>query len=116
MAYIVWPLALFDVLRSLPEATAWSRLHSRQAFVFGLVATIAYVLLLAVPLLVVIAVPGIALGVVVWVYAVGLLADLIGAFTLFGLAMTYRERAARGELFAIPLITALVDRFFRPER
>jgi hypothetical protein len=30
--------------------------------------------------------------------------------------MTYRERAARGELFAIPLITALVDRFFRPER
>jgi hypothetical protein len=65
---------------------------------------------------VVIAVPGIALGVVVWVYAVGLLADVIGAFTLFGLALTYRERALRGELFAIPLVTPLIDRFFPLER
>ncbi|HTJ27428.1 MAG TPA: hypothetical protein VMA36_14810 [Candidatus Limnocylindria bacterium] len=116
MAYIVWPLALFDAVRPAPEATAWSRLHSRQAFIFGLLGTLAYLFLLAIPLLVVIAVPGIALGVVVWVYAVGLLADVIGAFTLFGLALTYRERALRGELFAIPLVTPLIDRFFPLER
>jgi hypothetical protein len=116
MAYIVWPLALFDALRPEREVTAWARLHSRQAVIFGALGTLAYLFLLAIPLLVVIALPGIGVGVVVWVYAVGLLADLIGAFTLFGLALTYRERALRGELFAIPLVTPLINRFFSLER
>lgn len=115
-AYVVWPLAFLDLFGRSHEATAWSRLHSRQAFVFGLVATLAYVLLLAVPLLVVIAVPGIALAAVVWVYALGLLADIVGALFLFGLAMSYRERATRGELFSIPLVSGIVDRLFRVER
>jgi hypothetical protein len=115
MAYIVWPLALFDALRPQPDATAWSRIHSRQALFFGALGSLAYLALLAIPLFVVIAAPGIALGVVVWVYAVGLFADVIAAFALLGLAMRFRERALRGELFAIPLITALVDRFFRLE-
>jgi hypothetical protein len=116
MAYIVWPLALFGALRLGREESAWSLLHSRQASVFGALGTLAYLFLLAIPLLVVIALPGIGVGVVVWVYAVGLLADLIGAFALFGLSMTYRERALRGELFAIPLVTPLIDRFFPLER
>jgi uncharacterized membrane protein len=115
-AYVVWPLALFDLFGRSHEATAWSRLHSRQAFVFGIAATLAYVVLLALPLLVVIAVPGIALGTVVWVYALGLLADIVAALFLFGLAMSFRERATRGELFSIPLVSPLVDRLFRLER
>lgn len=115
-AYIVWPLALLDLFNRSQETTAWSRLHSRQAFVFGLAATLAYVVLLAVPLLVVIAVPRIEFGAVVWIYAFGLLADIVGALFLFGLALSYRERATRGELFSIPLVSTLVDRFFRLER
>jgi hypothetical protein len=116
MAYAIWPLALFDAFRAAPETTAWARVHSRQAVVFGVLATLAYLVLLAIPLLVVLAVPGIALGIVVWVYAVGMLADVIGAFTLFGLAMTFRERTLRGDLFAIPLVTPLAGRLFPPER
>jgi hypothetical protein len=117
-AYAVWPLAVLDLFREPSEATAWSRLHTRQAFVYGIVATLAYVLLLALPLLLVIAVPPLAgsLTAVVWVYAVGLLADIVGAFVLMGLSLSYRERALRGELFAIRFVTPIADRVFRLER
>ena len=115
-AYVVWPLSAFDLVREPPDATAWSRLHVRQAFVFGIAATIAYVVLLALPLLIVIAFPGLGTGAVVWLYAVGLLADLVGAFFWLGLALSYRDRTAKGELFAIPFVTPIADRVFRIER
>jgi uncharacterized membrane protein len=117
-AYAVWPLAVLDLFREPPEATAWSRLHTRQAFVFGLTGTFAYLVLLALPLLLLIAIPplGGSVTAVVWLYAVGLLADLVGAFVLFGLTMQYRERTLRGELFAIPVVTPIADRVFRLER
>ena len=115
-AYVVWPLSAFDLVREPPEATAWSRLHTRQAFVFGIVATIGYVVLLALPLLVVIAFPGIGTGAVVWLYAAGLLADLAGAFFWLALSLSYRDRTAKGELFTIPVVTPIADRVFRIER
>ncbi|MGD0051881.1 MAG: hypothetical protein ABSD03_08680 [Vulcanimicrobiaceae bacterium] len=111
--YLVWPLAVLDVARARPDATDWSRVHVRQAFVFGIIASLAYLLLLALPLLVVIAVPAIGLTAVVWLYALGLLADVVGAFVLLALALTYRARARRGELFTIPLVTPIADRLFR---
>ena len=111
--YLVWPLAVLDVARARPDATDWSRVHVRQAFVFGIVGSLAYLVLLALPLLVVIAVPGMDTVGVVWLYALGLLADLAGAFVLLLLALTYRARARRGELFAIPLVTPIADRLFR---
>lgn len=112
-AYVVWPLAALDLFRAQPDATTWSRLHTRQAFVFGIVAAFAYLVLLALPVLIVIAIPSIGTTAVVWLYAVGLLADLFGALVWFGLCMTYRERTLRGELFAIPVVTPLADRIFR---
>ncbi len=115
-AYVVWPLALLDLFREPAEATAWSRLHTRQAFVYGIVATFAYLLLLALPLLIVLPIPGISTTAVVWVYALGLLADIVGAFVLLGLSLSYRERALRGDLFAIPLVTPIADRVFRLDR
>jgi uncharacterized membrane protein len=115
-AYVVWPLALLDLFREPAEATAWSRLHTRQAFVYGIVATLAYLVLLALPLLIVLPIPGISTGAVVWIYALGLLADIFGAFVLLGLSLTYRERALRGDLFAIPLVTPIADRVFRLDR
>jgi hypothetical protein len=117
-AYIVWPLAVLDLFREPAEATAWSRLHTRQAFVYGIVATVAYVVLLALPLVLILAIPPLAAstGAIVVVYAIGLLADIIGAFVLLGLSLGFRERALRGELFTIPYVTALADRLFRIAR
>ena len=113
--YVVWPLAILEVAREPPGATAWSRLHARQALVFGIAATLCYAVLLALPLLIVIAIPTISLTAVVWVYALGLLADLVGAFVWMGLVLSYRERALRGELFAISGVTALADRLLGRE-
>jgi hypothetical protein len=117
-AYAVWPLAVLDLFREPPETTAWSRLHTRQAFVFGIVATLAYLVLLALPFLIVVAIPPLSgsTGAVVWLYALGLFADIVGAFVVMGLALSYRERALRGELFAIRVVTPLADRVFRLDR
>jgi uncharacterized membrane protein len=117
-AYIVWPLAVLDLFREPAEATAWSRLHTRQAFVYGVVATVAYVVLLALPLLLLLAIPPLAASTtaVVILYAIGLLADIVGAFALLGLSLSFRERALRGELFAIPYVTPIADRVFRIAR
>ena len=117
-AYIVWPLAVLDLVREPAEATAWSRLHTRQAFVYGVVASIAYFVLLALPLLLLLAIPPLAASTtaVVVLYAVGLFADIIGAFVLLGLSLSCRERALRGELFSIPYVTPIADRVFRLDR
>jgi hypothetical protein len=117
-AYAVWPLAVLDLFREPPEATAWSRLHTRQAFVFGIVGTLAYLVLLALPFLIVVAIPplGASTGAVVWLYALGLFADIVGAFVVMGLCLSFRERALRGELFAIRFVTPIADRLFRLDR
>jgi uncharacterized membrane protein len=117
-AYVVWPLAVLDVFREPGDATAWSRLHTRQALVYGVVATLAYLVLLALPFLIYVAIPPLAgsLAAIVWIYALGLLADIVGAFVLMGLSLSYRERALRGELFAIPVVTPVADRVFRVVR
>ena len=85
-AYVVWPLAVLDLFREPAEATAWSRLHTRQAFAYGIVVTVAYLVLLALPLLLVIAIPPLARSTtaVVWIYALGLFADIVAAFVMHG--------------------------------
>ncbi|MFN2459847.1 MAG: hypothetical protein ABR591_04030 [Candidatus Velthaea sp.] len=112
----MWPLAAADVLRESDNATIWSRLHARQALVFGILATVGYLVLLALPLAVVIAVPGVSTGATVGVYVAGLLLDLAGAVFLFAVGVRAYGRAARGELFELPLVTPIVDRFFRLPR
>jgi uncharacterized membrane protein len=117
-AYIVWPLAVLELFRETAGATAWSRLHARQAFVYGIAATLGYLVLLAIPLLLIVAIPplGGSTAAVVWIYALGLLADLVGALVVLGLSLSYRERALKGELFAIPCVSPIADRLFRLER
>lgn len=115
-AYAVWPLALLDLFREPPNATAWTRLHTRQAFVYGLVATLAYLVLLALPLLIVIPLGSVTTTAVIWIYALGLLADFVAAIGLLALTLSYRERALRGELFSIRFVTPLADRLFRLDR
>ena len=114
-AYVVWPLAVLDLFREPPDATAWSRLHTRQAFVYGIAASLAYLVLLALPLLLTVLIPPLAgsTTAVVVIYSLGLFADILGGLFWFGLSMSYRERALRGQLFAIPYVTPVADRVFR---
>jgi hypothetical protein len=114
----VWPLAVLDLFREPEDATAWSRLHTRQAFVYGIVATLAYLVLLALPFLIVVTIPPLAgsTTAVVWLYALGLFADIIGAFVLMGLSLSFRERALRGELLAIRVVRPVPPRLFRLDR
>jgi hypothetical protein len=55
-------IALAALLREDPAASRWSRIHTRQAFTFGLTATVGYLVLLALPMLVVIGDAGISTG------------------------------------------------------
>ena len=112
IGYLVWPLALADIVREAGSASSWSRIHARQAVAFGILAGGAYLLVLALPLLIVIAYPAISTTAVVTIYTAGILADILGGLVLFGLALFYSGRASRGDLFAIPIVTRLVDRIF----
>ncbi len=78
--------------------------------------TVAYFVLLALPLVAVIAIPNVSTGGVLWLYALGVVADLAGAVAWLALSLRYRARAARGDLFAIPLVTPVADRLFRLDR
>jgi hypothetical protein len=88
-------------------------LHARQAFVFGIVALIGYVIVLALPLVVTSLIPMISTGATIAVYGVGLVVDVVALVVLFGVAFRYYALARRGALFGIPLVTTIVDRFFR---
>jgi uncharacterized membrane protein len=112
-AYLVWPLALAALVRELPDASRWTRIHTRQALTFGLLASVGFVVVMALPLIVVIVDAGISTGATVGVYMAGLLLDAIVVVVLTVLAFSYCARAGRGELFTIPIVSALADRIFR---
>ncbi len=116
MAYLIWPSSLLALAREAPSTSTWSRIHTRQAVVYGAAVSLGFVLLMALPLLIVIAVPSISTGTTVALYAAGILADLIAFVTLVVLTIVYASRASRGELFSIPLVSALTDRAFRLRR
>lgn len=94
------------------EATLWSRLHARQALAFGLLAMLAYGVVLSAPLLVVLAVPTISPGAILGVYTAGLVIDVIAALAVAGFALSLYRKARRGALFRIAFVTPVVDRFF----
>jgi uncharacterized membrane protein len=115
-AYLVWPLALAAIIQESPTASRWSRIHARQALAFGVVAGLGYLVLMALPLIAIVADPAISTGATVLVYAVGLGLDAIVFVALAILAFSYAARAGRGELFTIPLISPLADRLFTIRR
>jgi len=115
-AYLVWPLALATLIREPAAASRWARIHTRQALMFGLAASIGYLVLLALPLLVVISDAGISTGTTVGVYMAGLVLDAIVFIVLTVLAFSYAARAGRGELFTIPLVSGVADRIFTIRR
>lgn len=112
----MWPLAIADIVREPENATIWSRLHARQALVYGVLGTLAYGLLLALPLIAVMAFSGIDTGTTVLLYGIGLVLDVVAGVFFLWLTARYYQRTVRGELFRIPIVTPIADRFFRLER
>jgi uncharacterized membrane protein len=99
--------------RQDPEATIWVRVHARQALVLGLLGSIGFLVVLALPLAAVIAFPAMSPEVTIAVYAAGLVIDAVVGIGLLVTALRYAARAARGELFTIPVVTPIVDRWFK---
>jgi uncharacterized membrane protein len=116
-AYLVWPLAAVALVREAPDASRWTRIHARQALMFGLLASFGYVVVLALPLLSEL-ISGFAISpeTTVWIYAAGMLLDLVVFIVLTVLAFSYAARAGRGELFTIPLVSGIADRVFTIRR
>ncbi len=115
-AYLVWPLAFANMVRDDNAGTIWGRLHARQAFVFGLLAGLVFLLILAIPLVLVIANSKVTTGQTIAIYTGGLIADVASGVFFLVLAIRYCTRASRGELFAIPVVTPIVDTVFRLQR
>lgn len=103
-------------MRESDTDTLWVRFHSRQAFVFGILSSVVFIVVLAIPLVAVLSTPGISTGTTIGIYVAGLIADLVAVITIAVLSIRYSARAARGELFEIPLVSSVVDRLFRVRR
>ncbi len=113
-AYLVWPLALAALVREAPDASRWTRIHTRQALTFGLVASIGFVVVMALPLLtVIVATPASRPARRSPSTRPDCSSTRSCSSSLTVLAFSYSARAGRGELFTIPLVSALADRVFR---
>ena len=111
LGYLVWPVSLLDLVRSEGE-TFWSRLHARQAAILGMLGTLLFLASLALPLILIVAWPGIGTRATILLYSVGIAVDLVVGVSLVLVSIAYASRASKGELFAIPVVTRLCDRFF----
>ena len=67
---------------------------------------------LALPLLLVIAIPSLGTRATIVLYSIGLAIDLVVGAGVVLVSVIYAARASKGELFAIPVVTRLCDRFF----
>jgi uncharacterized membrane protein len=101
------------MVREDSTTTIWARIHARQALVFGLIGSLLLLVVLALPLLAVVAFSSISSFATIVVYCIGLIIDALVAIGLLIVGARCASRAARGELFSIPLITPIVDRWFR---
>ena len=111
MAYLAWPLAVFEQMRRGP-GSLWYRAHVRQAVVLGALVWAAIFFMLALPFVLVIALGGPPVERTLQIYTVALVLDAI-VFSAAGVIVVRAAmRASRGELFMLPLITALGERLF----
>jgi hypothetical protein len=87
------------------------RLHSRQAVVFGALASGAFIVLFSLPLIVSLFVFS-STGTIITLYAVALSVDVLFGLSILVMAIRYSVRAARGELFDVPLAAPISVRLF----
>lgn len=110
-AYVVWPLALFELFRGA-SASLWYRAHLRQAAVLGALCSIAFLLTLALPLGIVLALGGPGDGPTIAIYVVAMVLDIVVFAAAASVSIRCALRASRGELFSVPLVTQLSERLF----
>ena len=114
--YLIWPMAVYEMLAVRETKSNWFQFHTRQALWFGLIAGAAAFVALAWPLVVTAIVAGAApvaggtITATIWIYVLAFLADIAVFAVVLTLALRYSRRAARGEMFEIPLIAAITRR------
>lgn len=114
-AYIAWPLALYELVRRAP-GSLWYRTHMRQATVLGAIVWAVLLVVFALPLLLFVALGGPPETQTIEMYAVAMILDVI-VFTAAGfIVISSAIRASHGELFTLPVITALSERLFQRRR
>ena len=102
-AYFVWPLAIYARIAPRPDATSWFQYHLRQALWFGNVSALTALVALVWPL----ALSAVVSNVIatIWIYVLAMLVDIALFVLWLVLAIGYSQRAARGELFEIPVVS-----------
>jgi uncharacterized membrane protein len=113
---LLWPLAVAELVRETESSSIWLRLHSRQAVVWGSIVIAILVVVLALPLIAVLTIPGISNALTIDIYGAGLALDVVVGLILLAVGIRFAARAARGDLFSIPVVTPLVDRWLRVKR
>jgi uncharacterized Tic20 family protein len=105
LAYLAWPIAVYDRIAPREETSSWYRFQMRQALWFGNLAVVIAVVAFTWPLIVSFFATDITL--VIWVYAVAMLIDTAIFVTWLVLAVRYSRRAAHGDLFDVPWVTRI---------
>ncbi len=115
-SYLVWPMAAYDTVVDRDKKSNWFEFHTRQALWFGIIAGAVAFVALAWPLLLSAIVAGFApvagstITATIWIYVVAMLLDLAVFGVVLTLALGYSRRAARGEMFEIPLVSKITRR------
>ena len=112
--YLIWPMAVYETFVVRSTKSNWFEFHTRQALWFGILAAIAALVALSWPLIasgiVAGAAVGASVGATIWIYAFAILIDFVVFAVVLTFAVRYSRRAARGEMFEIPLVCQITRR------
>lgn len=101
----MWPLAIYARIAPRPDASTWYQYHLRQALWFGNLSAATALAALLWPLLVSLAVSNVIAT--IWIYILAMLVDIALFVLWLVFAIRYSQRAARGELFEIPIVSRI---------
>lgn len=107
-------MAVYETLAVKEQQSNWFQFHTRQALWFGILAATAAFVALLWPLVASAIVGTLAgsavVGATIWIYGVAFVLDLAAFAVVLVLAVGYSRRAARGEMFEIPLVSGITRR------
>ena len=105
LAYLAWPVAIYERIAPREDATNWYRFHLRQALWYGNIAAIIALAAFLWPLLFSFIVANVTAILVV--YGVAITLDIALFVLWLMLSLRYSRRASQGELFTIPLVARI---------
>lgn len=113
-AYVCWVLALPDLAATAQPSSAWFRGHLRQALALGLIEGAVLIAVVALPALLTGALLAMHVAITtratVWIYAVGVVADVAAFAIAVTLGFALAARAARGERFSVAFLPRRASR------